>query len=51
VKTGLVEVKKASEYQKKARSKLCIVAIIITVLVAIGVIAVVIYVATRPKKD
>jgi t-SNARE complex subunit (syntaxin) len=48
-KQGVVEIRKAAEYQNKARSKLCCVAIIFAVLAAGAVIAVVIYLATRPK--
>lgn len=48
-KQGVVEIRKAAEYQNKARSKLCCVAIIFAVLAAGAVIGVVIYLATRPK--
>jgi hypothetical protein len=42
-----VEVKKAHDIQQKSRSKLCIAAVIITVLVAIGVLITVVVVMVR----
>jgi syntaxin 7 len=51
VDIGHSEVNKAHEYQKKGRNKLCIAAIIISILAAIAVLIVVVVVMTRPKKD
>lgn len=50
VVVGLGEVNKAHDYQKKGRNKLCIAAIIISILAAIAVLIVVVVVMTRPKK-
>lgn len=47
VNTGVDEVNKAHEYQKKSRSKLCIIAVVITILVAIGVVIAVAVIMSR----
>lgn len=49
VNDGYQSTQKASEAQKKGRSKLCIIAIILTVIAAIAVIIVVIVTQVRKK--
>jgi len=45
VETGVVELKKASEYQKSSRTKLCVLALII--LIIVGIVVVVVYFKTK----
>jgi len=47
VGVAVSEVNKAHEYQKKSRSKLCIIAVVITILVAIGVVIAVAVIMSR----